>query len=81
MFRLSVEDRSLTLVSTLPLTAVPWCIEFDWSNRLWVCLHDIDEPLQCYECQSEKVTSLNLSDFVFMPGALQAICMYRLWVK
>ena len=55
MFRLSVEDQLLVSVSTVPLTAVPWCIEFDWLNRLWVCLHDVDESLQCYEYQSEKV--------------------------
>ena len=55
VYRLVPGDQSLIAAGVISLTAAPWCIDFDWQDRLWVCLHDTSEPLQCYDYQADKV--------------------------
>ena len=40
--------------AVLSLTAPPWSLAFDWSDRLWVCLPHPAEPLLCYRLDGSR---------------------------
>ena len=54
------------IAGNILLPAVPWDLLFDWSDRLWVCLHQQPEPVLCYQWKDLRVNILIILYFTLI---------------
>ena len=64
VLQLSSEGRFKRSPAVVSLPASPWCCEFDWSDRLWVCLPHEQDPVQCWLFEEGKVCEFYTKYFV-----------------
>ena len=55
-----LSDGTPTERGSIALSYIPWCTQFDGSHRLWVCLPDQDNAVQCFDLAGNTVSWLDV---------------------